>query len=151
VSLGAFVPYTISYFVAYEKFKRMASQWYHQPPASHSAPDSHQPLPVYMYTISAAGSSGVAAACSNFLDLVGDVLCWAFFFNEFLDEPSFHTLFLSSSSNSYKVGFFERLCWRTMPTAFEAGMRTEIPSRSALRKTLSGVGRSSFLSVKVVL
>jgi hypothetical protein len=38
-----------------------------------------------------------------------------------------HTLSWSSISNSTNGGFFVRLCQRTIPIAFEAGMRTEIP------------------------
>ena len=46
---------------------------------------------------------------------------------ECLNEPSFHALFLSSClSNSVNEGSSVILCWRTIPNAFEAGMRAQL-------------------------
>ncbi len=61
----------------------------------------------------------------------------------------FSRLILEQFSNSVNEGSSVILCRRTIPIAFEAGMRTKTPPCFTSRKTLSGVGRCSLLVTRV--
>lgn len=55
VSLGAFVPHTLTYFIIYEQLKKRASIHH----------NSSSPVPIHYYSLSAASSSACACVVSD--------------------------------------------------------------------------------------
>ncbi|KAI8802738.1 mitochondrial carrier domain-containing protein [Cladochytrium replicatum] len=62
LSLGVFVPYTVTFFLTYEQLKMMA--------IARTPSRSQQELPFYAFLLSSACSGAVAGAISNALDVV---------------------------------------------------------------------------------
>ncbi|KAI8799919.1 mitochondrial carrier domain-containing protein [Cladochytrium replicatum] len=62
LSLGVFVPYTVTFFLTYEQLKMMA--------IARTPSKSLQELPFYTYLLSSACAGAVAGAISNALDVV---------------------------------------------------------------------------------
>ncbi|ORX99379.1 mitochondrial carrier [Basidiobolus meristosporus CBS 931.73] len=65
ITLGVFVPYTVIYFVTYEKFKSWISSY-----KVHKGSVTDDVLPPWAYILSSAGACSIAAATSNTLDIV---------------------------------------------------------------------------------
>ncbi|TPX69995.1 hypothetical protein SpCBS45565_g02098 [Spizellomyces sp. 'palustris'] len=70
LALAVFVPYTITYFVAYEKMKRQAGLVLHGRRVVDSQSPARQQLPFGAYVVCSGTSGALAGAVSNALDIV---------------------------------------------------------------------------------